>query len=89
MNAPFWVTALRLAAKNRRLTADCEDLLTALALARDDTDKARMDLHRVGHERDVALASGVELRCDVIALGRLNAILMQHAPSTIAELDCG
>lgn len=87
MNAPFWVTALRLAAKNRRLTAHCEDLLTALALARDDTDKARMDMRRVGHERDMALSVVVGLRTDVAGYQRINAALMQTCPSTAAELE--
>lgn len=87
MRAPYFATALRLAAENRRLRDDCESLLTALALANDTVDKARMDLRRVAHERDRALAVVVGLRTDVAGYQRINAALMQTCPADARSLD--
>lgn len=87
MRRPILTRALSLAAENRRLKDDCEQLLVALHLANDCTEKARMDLRGVAGERDAALAVVVGLRTDVAGLERLNRLLMEHAPSDARSLD--
>jgi hypothetical protein len=87
MRRPILTRALSLAAENRRLKDDCEQLLVALHLANDCTDKARMDLRRVAGERDAALAVVVGLRTDVAGYQRINAALMESTPSDARSLD--
>lgn len=86
MRQPILLRALALAAEVRRLRDANESLLTALALANDSVDRARMDLRRVAGERDQALSIVVGLRTDVAGLERINAALMQHAPTDAREL---
>jgi len=84
---PILTRALSLAAENRRLRDDCEQLLVALHLANDCTDKARMDLRRVTHERDRALATVTLQTTDIAGLERIVKALMEHAPSDARSLD--
>jgi hypothetical protein len=79
--------ALRLAGEVRRLRDRNEELCTALALANDSYDKARMDLRRVAGERDRALATVTLQTTDIAGLERIVKSLMESAPSDARSLD--
>lgn len=80
MRHPILTRALRLAAENRRLRTDCEQLCTALHLANDTFDRARMDLQRVE-------AVNAKLRTDLAGYQRITAALMETAPTDARSLD--
>ncbi len=81
-----WVRALRLAADNRKLRAQIEQYRTAVCLANDTAEARRIDLRRVGHERDVALATVINLRIDFAAMELVTAELMRSCPADASEL---